>query len=497
MLSVVAVMYLGIDIGTSAVKVIVVDLSETVLATATAGLETQRPLPLWSEQNPEDWWTAIGMAIAELRSAMGRRFGEVCAIGLSGQMHGNVVLGRDKRPIRPAIIWNDGRSLAECEELSSLVPDIGHLCGVPPMPGFSAPKYLWLKKHEPENFALIAHVMLPKDFVRLMMTGEMATDMCDASGALLLDVGQRRWAHSVVEACGLSPAMLPVLLEGTEISGALRADVAAQWGLKPGTPVVAGAGDAAAGAVGAGAVNEGDAFISLGTSGQYFIARETYAPLPESLIHTFGHSLPGRWFQMAAMLNGASPLGIAAQWLGEPDIGRLLSEAEAEQQRSQQLYFLPYLTGERTPHNDPHAKGAFIGLTPATTRAQMTRAVLEGTGFMLADCQEILGRTGALPAEVSVTGGGSKSPLWMQIIADMLGRPVLQVEAGEAGPALGAARLARIGTTGEAVDEVCRKPKVKRRFVPDPHAHAAYSARLKVFREAYLALKPVFRINAE
>lgn len=490
-------MYLGIDIGTSAVKIIVVDEAENVRATATAGIETLRPQPLWSEQNPDDWWTAIGAVIAELRRAMGGRFGAIGAIGLSGQMHGNVVLDREMRPIRPAIIWNDGRSLAECDELRHLVPGIGTLCGVPPMPGFSAPKYLWLKKHEPENFALIRHVMLPKDFVRLKMTGELATDMCDASGTLLLDVSQRQWALTVVEACGLSPGMLPTLMEGTEISGALRADVAAQWGLKPGIPVVAGAGDAAAGAIGAGAVNEGDAFISLGTSGQYFIARETYAPSPERFIHTFGHSLPGRWFQMAAMLNGASPLGLAAQLLGEPDIAKLLAEAEAEQQRAPQLYFLPYLTGERTPHNDPYAKGAFIGLTPATTRGQATRAVLEGTGFMLADCQEILGRTGALPAEVGVVGGGSKSPLWMQIIADMLGRPVLQVEAGEAGPALGAARLARLGATGEAVNDVCRKPKVTRRFAPDPQAHGAYGARLKVFRETYLALKPVFRMGAE
>jgi xylulokinase len=268
--------------------------------------------------------------------------------------------------------------------------------------------------------------------------------------------------------------------------------VASAWGLKVGLPVVAGAGDAAAGAIGVGAVEEGDAFISLGTSGQYFITRDSYGPSPESLIHTFGHGLPGRWFQMAALLNGASPLGWAARLLGEPDIATLLSEAEAAKERAPQLYFLPYLTGERTPHNDAHAKGCFIGFTPATTRAQATRAVLEGVGFALADCQEILGRTGPLPGEIGIIGGGSRSALWMQIIADMLGRPVLQVEAGEAGPALGAARLARIGVTGEAASQVCRKPKVARRFEPVRHEHEAYGARLGVFRDIYRALKPIF-----
>ena len=267
-------MYLGIDIGTSAVKAIVVDESESVLATATASLETQRLQPLWSEQNPDDWWTAVAATVLELRAKLGDAFGAVRAIGLSGQMHGNVVLDAGQRPVRPAIIWNDGRSAAECDELTALVPEIGHICGVPPMPGFSAPKYRWLLKNEPQNFAKIRHVMLPKDYVRLQMTGEIATDICDASGALLLDVGKRQWSAPVIEACGLTPSMLPQLMEGTEVAGGLSAKIASSWGLKTGLPVVAGAGDAAAGAVGAGAVNEGDAFISLGTSGQYFIARE-------------------------------------------------------------------------------------------------------------------------------------------------------------------------------------------------------------------------------
>lgn len=496
MLSLGPVMYLGIDIGTSAVKAIVIDDDEALLASASAEVETSRPKPLWSEQQPEDWWTAVGAALSELRRAFGSRLTGVKAIGLSGQMHGNVVLDGAMNSIRPAIIWNDGRALVECVELAERIPAIGHICGVPPMPGFSAPKYRWLMKHEPENFAQIRHVMVPKDYVRFKMTGEFATDMSDASGMLLLDAGRRQWSQEVVEACGLSPTMLPKLLEGTEISGRLRVAIADAWGLAPGTPVVAGAGDAAAGAVGAGAIKEGDAFISLGTSGQYFIARENYVPSPESLIHTFCHCLPGRWFQMAAMLNGASPLGWAAKLLGESDISKLLLEAEAEKTAAPQLYFLPYLTGERTPHNDPHAKGCFIGLTPATTRGQTVRAVLEGTGFMLADCQDILGCTGTLPEEVAVVGGGSKSALWMQIIADTLGRPVLQVEAGESGPALGAARLARIGTSGEPIGAVCRKPRVTGRFAPDPQAAAAYARRLPIFREAYRALKPVFRMGA-
>lgn len=485
-------MFLGIDIGTSAVKSIVVDDNEDILATATAELTISRPQPLWSEQNPDDWWVAVEKTIVELRAALGARFVGIRGIGLSGQMHGNVLLDAGMRPIRPAMLWNDGRSAAECEELASLVPGIGQLCGVPPMPGFAAPKYRWLMKHEPQNVARIRHVMLPKDFVRLKMTGEVATDMCDASGALLLDVGKRAWSPAVVHACGLEMTALPKLMEGCEISGGLSASVAQAWGLVPGVPAVAGAGDAAAGAIGSGAVAEGDAFISLGTSGQYFITRESYAPAPENLIHTFCHGLPGRWFQMAALLNGASPLGWAAKLVGEADISLLLAEAEAETERAPQLYFLPYLTGERTPHNDPHAKAVFFGMTPTTSRAQLIRAVLEGVGFALADCQDIMASTGPLPAEIGVVGGGSRSALWMQILADMLGRPALQLEGGEAGPALGAARLARIGVGGEAITDVCKKPRVARRFEPQAESHAAYASRLPVFRDIYRALKPIF-----
>jgi len=485
-------MYLGIDIGTSSVKAVVVDGDQHIVATASAPLTVSRPQDLWSEQNPGDWWAAVEQAVAELRGKAGTAWAGVTAIGLSGQMHGAVLLDEAGVPLRPAILHNDGRSHAEAGELNRRLPETGSIAGVPAMPGFVAPKLMWLARHEPELFARARHLLLPKDYVRFRMTGSFATDMCDASGSLLLDGAERRWSPEIAAAVGIPLGLLPAALEGTAVSGQLQGAVATGWGLPPGIIVAAGAGDAAAGAVASGAISEGDAFISLGTATQYFVARDSYRPAPQHLIHSFCHALPGRWFQMAALLNGAGALAWAAGLMGRSDIGQLLEETERAFTGPSPLLFLPYLTGERTPHDNPHAKGVLFGLTPASAPAQVTQAVIEGVALSLADAQGYLEATGALPAAVAVNGGGSRSRFWMKILASALNKTVLLQDGSEAGPAFGAARLARLAATGQDPAAVCAKPVVAAEIAPDPALAEAYAGRLERFRALYRAVAPLF-----
>ena len=490
-------MFLGIDIGTSSVKAVLVDEAQQILASASAALAISRPHDLWSEQNPEDWWIAVGHAVGELRGRAGSSWSGIRAIGLSGQMHGVVLLDEAGLPLRPAILHNDGRAFAEAEELNRRLPAIGTIAGVPAMPGFAAPKLIWLTRHEPEVMAKARNLLLPKDYIRFRMTGSFATDMCDASGALLLDGATRQWSPEIAAACGIETSLLPVALEGNAVSGQLKGAVAAAWGLTPGTIVAAGAGDAAAGAIASGAVNEGDAFISLGTATQYFVARESYQPAPQHLIHTFCHGLPDRWFQMAALLNGAGALSWAAGLLGRSDIGTLLDETEQAFTGSPSpVLFLPYLSGERTPHNNPHAKGVLFGLTASTGPTQVTQAVLEGIALSLADAQGYLEETGALPDRIAINGGGSRSRFWCRMIASALGKTVLLQEGSGAGPAFGATRLARIATTGEDPAAVCLKPPFEAEIVPDPALAEAYAAKLTAFRTLYQAVSPHFRLSS-
>jgi xylulokinase len=487
--------FLGLDIGTSAVKAVLIDGRENILASASAPIGTMRPRPSWSEQDPEEWWRAVRRIATELRSRAPAEWHALAAIGLSGQMHGTVLLDRENRIIRPAILWNDGRAVEEARILERDVRGIGEIAGVKPMAGFSAPKLLWLKRHEPDSCSKIARVLLPKDYVRFKLSGEFATDMSDASGSLWLDSGKRKWSVPIVEASGLDLAQLPRLLEGSEISGVLRPEIAREWGLGPNVTIAAGSGDVAAGAAGIGAVNEGDAFISLGTSAQYFIARDRYLPAPHALIHAFCHALPRRWFQMAALLNGASCLAWAASALNG-DLSNLLSAAERSFTAPSSLLFLPYLTGERTPHNDPDARGTIFGLTPGANRGEIMLAVLEGVALSLADCQEVLERTGARVDELAVIGGGARSHLWMRILASLLNRRLKLYSGGEDSASLGAARLARIASTGEPPAEVCRAPPVKLAIDPEPALVEAYAPRLARFRALYLALKPTSPISS-
>ncbi len=338
--------FLGIDIGTSAVKALVVDARERPVAGTEVALATDRPAPGWSEQHPDLWWQAVRQALAEMAAATPDVLGRVAAIGLSGQMHGAVLVGRDDRPLRPAILWNDGRAAAEATALNVALPDLGQIAGVPAMAGFLAPKIAWLRTHEPDTLAAAKRVLLPKDWVRFLLTGEFATDMCDAAGSLLLDEERRQWWPAIVEAIGLRPDQLPRLLEGPQISGRITAAAAAALGLPEGIPVVAGAGDAAAAGIGIGAVDDGDAFVSLGTSSQLFLTTADYRPNPAALVHAFAHALPGRWFQMAAMLNGASVMAWTAGIIGASDLGAALDAAAARRQTVSPVTFLPYLQGE-------------------------------------------------------------------------------------------------------------------------------------------------------
>jgi len=478
-------MFLGIDIGTSAVKAVLV-ADDAVVAQSSAPLTVSRPHPLWSEQVPEAWWQATTAAVLALDPAL--RAG-VQGIGLAGQMHGAAVLDAADRPLRPAILWNDGRSAAECAELEAAEPHSRAITGNIAMAGFTAPKLLWLHRHEPEVFAAAASVLLPKDYVRLRMTGDKASDMSDASGTLWLDVARRCWSPEMLAATGLSETQMPSLHEGPEITGALRAEVARGWGMGR-VPVVAGAGDNAGAAVGLGVVHAGDAFLSLGTSGVLFVATDRFRPNADRAVHAFAHALPGRWHQMSVMLSAASCLDWAAALLNLGNVEALLALAETAE--GDIPVFLPYLTGERTPHGDPFAQGVLFGLTAATGPAAIARAVLEGVALGLRDGLDALTAAGSEVGPIRMAGGGAHSVFWTRIIAAALDRPLILSEEGQIGPAFGAARLARLGITGEPVEAVCIPPADTGRIEPDPALAARLAERLPLFRQLYRDLRPRF-----
>ena len=482
-------MFLGLDLGTSAVKAVLVDGEQRVVAQASAPLTVQRPHPLWSEHDPEAWWRAAGEAVAALRATHGQALAAVRGIGLSGQMHGAVLLDTADRVLRPAILWNDGRAGAECAELERRAPRLHAIAGNLAMPGFTAPKLLWVRAHEPDVFAATARVLLPKDWLRLRLTGEHVAEMSDASGTLWLDVARRAWSPELLAATGLDASAMPRLVEGSEASGALRADVAAAWGVPPGVVVAGGGGDNAAGAVGVGVVRPGDAFLSLGTSGVYFVAGDRFAPAPETAVHAFCHCLPRTWHQMSVILSAASCLSWLAAATGAADEATLLAEAELAD-RDPRVVFLPYLSGERTPHNDPDATGAFVGLTHATSRGDLTRAVLEGVAFALADGQDALLASGTAIGAVSVIGGGARSRFWGRILASALDRPLQYHAAAEIGPAFGAARLARLAASGEDPAAVCTAPPVEAVIEPEPALRDQLAARRRRFVALYPALNP-------
>lgn len=478
-------MYLGIDLGTSAVKAVVTDGGE-VVAEASESLTVSRPGPRMSEQSPQDWWQATDAAVQRLKDFAPR----IDAIGLAGQMHGAVLLDDGGRVLRNAILWNDGRSEAECEKLEAAV-DVPALTGNRAMPGFTAPKLLWVRRHEPEIFERTRTVLLPKDYLRYRITGEFASDMSDASGTLWLDVGERRYSGQMLDATGLSPTHMPRLVEGSEVAGELRADVAHEWGMKT-VPVVGGAGDQAAGAVGAGAVVEGVSFLSLGTSGVYFVPDSTYRPNPLGGVHAFCHALPGMWHQMSVILSAASALTWVTALTGAASEAALIDEIESSGAGPGSVYFLPYLSGERTPHNDANALGAFVGLDHDVDRARLAYAVLEGVAFALADGQRVLEEAGANIGDVSVIGGGARSVYWGRILSAALGRPLTYREDAAVGPALGAARLAHLGHRGGDPAEVCPLAPVVETVQASSGETERSQARFLTYRALYDDLKDRF-----
>jgi xylulokinase len=488
-------MYLGIDLGTSEVKALLMDETQRVIATAHAPLAISRPHVQWAEQDPAAWWSATRAALADIARAHPHELARLRGIGLSGQMHGVVLLDASGQVLRPAILWNDARSAAECAELERRVPDLQRITGNLAMPGFSAPKLLWVARHEPALFRRIAKVLLPKDYLRYLLTGEFVSDMSDASGTLWLDVAGRRWSDAMLEACGLDRSHMPRLVEGSAPGGLLRADLARDWGIEASVVVAGGAGDNAASAVGMGIAAANDSFISLGTSGVFFVAADDCRPSPAQGLHTFCHALPGRWHQMGVMLSAASCLRWAAQLTHAPDEAALLDEVDAAgpAARSAAPLFLPYLSGERTPHNNPHAAGVWFGLRHDTGRAQLGYSVLEGVAFGLRDSYLALQAAGARVGTAALVGGGSRSRYWARLLASVLDLPLTLGSGAHVGAALGAARLALLATRPELeVERVCLAPPVLETILPEPDWQEALLPRHARFCDLYGHLQPLF-----
>lgn len=480
-------MYLGIDLGTSGVKAILLSEEGEVIASHGEPLQVNRPHPLWSEQDPASWWRATDAAVL----ALGQKhsLSNVRAVGLTGQMHGATLLDKQQNILRPAILWNDGRSAQECRELEASVPNSRQITGNLMMPGFTAPKLKWVAKHEPGVFAQIDKVLLPKDYLRWKMSGVFASDMSDAAGTMWLDVGLRDWSDELLAATGLNRSHMPTLFEGSQITGELLASIAQRWHM-PVVPVVAGGGDNAAGAVGVGLYRSGQAMLSLGTSGVYFAVSDGFLSNPESAVHSFCHALPNTWHLMSVMLSAASCLDWVAKLTGLSSVAELLKEVESSAPAEAPLWFLPYLSGERTPHNNPEAKGAFWGLTHEHQRADLCRAVLEGVGFALADGMDVLHATGLKPQGITLIGGGARSAYWRQMLADISGQTLEYRTGGDVGPALGAARLAQIALhPSTPLAELLPELPLEQVHKPDAARYESYQERRRIFRELYRALE--------
>lgn len=489
--------FLGIDTSTTSSKALLMDEQGAVVATALSPHSLQSPHPLWSEQNPQEWWTAVAASIRQVLSVSGIRGEEVAAVGLTGQMHGLVILDEHGEVLRPAILWNDQRTQAQCDEIhrrigrEEFIRRTGNLA----LTGFTAPKLLWVAQNEPQVYARIRHVLLPKDYVRYRLTGDYAMDKADGAGTVLFDIRTRNWSAEVLQALQIDPAWMPPTYEGPEFTGTVSPQAAAATGLKAGTPVAAGGGDQAAGAVGTGAVEPGIVSLTVGTSGVIFAATPSPLIEPEGRLHAFCHAVPGMWHFMGVMLSAAGSL----QWHRDTlapgtSFDDLLSEAASVPAGSEGLQFLPYLSGERTPHPDPLARGAWIGLTLRHGRGHLTRALLEGVSFGLKDSFTLLQQAGlGQVRQVRASGGGTKGALWRQILASVLEAELVTVNTTE-GAAYGAALLAGVGTGAWSdVAAACRAAiHITGSTRPDPAQVEVYRQAYPLYRELYPLLKPVF-----
>jgi xylulokinase len=483
-------MYLGLDFGTSSVKGVLIDKNQKILAIASSPLKVSRPEHGWSEQNPEHWWKATNAVVKQLLKLKPKAIAAVEGIGLSGQQHGATLLDENGKVLRPCILWNDARSFDECKDILAAEPRAMEITGNIPLAGFTAPKLLWVKKHEPEIFAKTAKVLLPKDFIRFRMTGDYASDMSDSAGTFWLDVAKRDWSDAMLKATHMRRDQMPKLYEGTDATGKLTPSVAKAWGM-PLRPVVAGGGgDNVASAIGIGAVKDGDAFVSLGTSGVMFVSNDRYSPNAGKAVHAFCHAMQGKWHQMGVILSATDSL----EWLAgvlktpAPDLTKALG---TKLTGPSEALFLPYLSGERTPVGDSQIRGAIIGLGHETDAKAMTHAVLDGVAFALRDSFEALKAAGSSVKRVMAVGGGTKSELWLRIIATVLGVPIDLPAAGEVGGAFGAARMGLMAATGASYKSVCTKPKIAKTILPDLKAKPAYEAAYARYTKLYPAIKGI------
>ncbi len=484
-------MYLGLDLGTSGLRAILMDSAGTVVASSDQAYPVAHPHAGWSEQDPADWITGCSGAIADLRANAPDQFAAVQGIGLSGQMHGAVLLDAADQVLRPAILWNDTRSADQARRLDAAA-DVRELSGNIVFPGFTAPKLMWCAANEPDIFGRVAKVLLPKDYLRLWLTGEHVSEMSDAAGTSWLDVGRRQWSDRLLERSGMRPDQMPRLVEGSAPSGVLRRTLCQEWRLSGTVTVAGGGGDNAAAACGTGCVEEGGGFVSLGTSGVMLVARDCYAPAPDTAVHTFCHALPGRWLQMGVILAATDCLNWLARNLGQSpaDLAGLADRMADDLTPPGDLMFLPYLSGERTPHNDAHIRAAFVGLDVAHGPADLVQALMRGVAFALRDSLAALRATGAAPSQLLAIGGGAQSRYWLRILATVLDLPLMRPAAGELGAALGAARLAQVAATGSAPRVVMTPPQAGDVILPDPALTAAYEDAWHRYRALYKALKP-------
>lgn len=482
-------MYLGLDLGTSGVKAMLIDGDQRVIGSATGGLDVSRPHPGWSEQDPAHWIRATEEAVGALKASHPAELAAVRGIGLSGHMHGATLIDASDAVLRPCILWNDTRSFAEAAALDA-DPRFRALTGNIVFPGFTAPKLAWVKNNEPEIFAKVAKVLLPKDYLRLWLSGEHISEMSDSAGTSWLDTGKRAWSAELLAATDLSEDQMPRLVEGTEQGGTLRAELAAEWGMGAGVVIAGGAGDNAASACGMGTVAEGQAFVSLGTSGVLFAANGAYLPKPESAVHAFCHALPNTWHQMGVILSATDALNWHAKVTGRT-AGELSAEVGDVLHAPTGVTFLPYLSGERTPHNDAKIRGAFIGLGHESGRAELTQAVMEGVTFAIRDSLEALKSAGTSISRVTAIGGGSRSRYWLASIATALDMPVDIPADGDFGAAFGAARLGLVAATGADPLSVFTAPETAETVEPVADLTAAYEAAYHRYRALYPAIRGI------
>ncbi|MDB5474439.1 MAG: xylB [Devosia sp.] len=481
--------FLGVDIGTSGVKALLIDPDGKPLGEASAAaVEPVRPQPGWSEQNPADWWTAMLGAIDKLGHTHPAELAGVKAIGLSGHMHGAVLLDRDDQVLRPCILWNDGRSAAECLELEQALPNLREIAGNIAMPGFTAPKIAWVRKHEPEVFGRIAKVLLPKAYVRLLLTGEHVEDMSDAAGTLWLDVARRDWSDELLAVTGLTRQHMPRLVEGSAVSAQLKPEFAARWGMNGPVLVAGGAGDNAGAACGIGAIRPGEGFVSLGTSGVLFVSNDRFQPNTQGAVHAFCHAVPDTWHQMGVILSATDSLNWLSRVTGQQPAA-LAGAAQANFSGPGEAIFLPYLSGERTPHNNAAARGAFVGLSQSTEPAQLAQAVMEGVSFAMRDCQRVLADAGTRINRLLAVGGGSRSRLWLTMLATNLDMEISLPEDGDFGGALGAARLALCAAQDADPQAVMTMPPIQTVIAPDKSLSGAYADQYARYRALYPAIE--------